>query len=274
MRLTEEDRADLIPSGGTSRFARNVEWARHYLKRAGALEVPARGATRITDRGRSLLLSGGERIDMRVLAQFPEFREFRSLSRREAIGSAAPSEAADDLDETESELAPEEVVRIAAATIRARVIDELLDQVRSQSPAFFELLVLKVLTSAGYGHGPDAARHLGRSSDGGVDGVISQDQLGLDLVYVQAKKWQNTVGRPDIQAFVGSLEEHHATKGVFITTSTFSREAHDAVKAMQKRIALIDGEELGRLMYESGIGVTLRDEYQIKELDSDFFPSG
>lgn len=269
-RLTGEEREQLLPSGTQRTFANRVAWSVVYLKQAGLLESAGRARFRITQAGRSLLQSPPDRISIRFLTDnYPGFQEFRTRSAkpRQAASDEAPDTGIDDRE------TPEERLQSAEQTLRRALEVELLDRVKQVSPAFFEQIVLNLLTAMGYGgSATEAAEHLGRGGDDGVDGVINEDKLGLDVVYVQAKRYvDHTVGRPDIQAFAGSLEGQRARKGVFITTSQFSSDARAFVQRIEKRIVLIDGKELARLMTEHGVGVTEVRRYSLLRLDETFF---
>lgn len=266
--LTEGERDQLLPSGRQRTFDNRIAWSVSYLKQAGLLGSPARGRFQITDAGRTVLNSPPDRITIPFLSELsPEFREFRSGARRgheekEPQGSVA----------TEVET-PEEMFEAADKALRRALESELLQRVKATSPEFFEQVVLRLLVAMGYGGSLiDAAEHLGRSGDDGVDGVINEDRLGLDVVHVQAKRWADApVRRPDVQSFAGSLEGQRSRKGVFITTSYFTAEARQYVARIEKRIVLIDGKELVRLMIEHGVGVSAIHSYHVRRLDEAFF---
>jgi restriction system protein len=268
LRITEAERAELLPSGTAPLFDNRVGWARTYLKQAGLLESPKRGFLRITERGLAVLAKAPARIDVAFLDQFPEFRTFRNR-RRETAGEAAMVVGQHP---AESTLTPEDALAAAYGKLRAGLEEELLEQVKAASPAFFERLVIDVLVAMGYGGTrQDAGRAIGRSGDGGIDGIIKEDRLGLDVIYVQAKRWDSTVGRPEIQKFAGALQGQRASKGVFITTSNFSREAHEYVATISSKIILLDGETLAKLMVDHNVGVTLVGTYELKKVDTDYF---
>jgi restriction system protein len=262
--LTEEDRHEMLPSGTQRRFDNRVNWAGSHLRKAELLESTGRGMFRITDRGRQVLAENPARIDLRFLMQFPEFAAFRQRRRDEANG--------EDERET-STRTPEETLEAAYKEIRVALAAEILERLKNTSPAFFERAVVQLVVRLGYGGSfADAAKAVGGSGDRGIDGVIKQDKLGLDAVYLQAKCWSNTtVGRPEIQQFAGALQGQRANKGVFITTSTFTAEAKEFVKHLGSKIVLIDGFELAELMIDYGLGVTETASYQLKRIDSDFF---
>lgn len=266
--ITEAERAELLPSGTAPLFDNRVGWARTYLKQAGLLESPKRGFLRITDRGLEALVSRPVRIDVAYLDRFPEFRTFRTR-RRESVGEASAEIVQPP---AESTLTPEDALAAAYGKLRAGLEEELLDQVKAASPAFFERLVIDLLVAMGYGGTrQDAGRAIGRSGDGGIDGIIKEDRLGLDVIYVQAKRWDSTVGRPEIQKFAGALQGQRASKGVFITTSGFSRDAQDYVSTITSKIILLDGETLAQLMVDHNVGVTPVGTYELKKVDTDYF---
>lgn len=264
--LRPEERDELLPSGRQSRFANRVGWASTYLVQTGLLARPRRGVTQITSRGVEMLEQEPERIDLQVLSQFPELDAFRG---RGATASGKPSEAetADDVFAT-----PEEAMEAAYEQVRSALAEELLDRVKEQTPAFFEQLVLDVLYAMGYGgRRRDVPERLGRTGDEGLDGVIREDKLGLDVIYVQAKRWQGSVGRPIIQAFVGALQGARASKGVLITTSTFTNDAQSYADGVTPRVILVDGRELAELMLDHDVGVGRASQYEIKKIDEDYF---
>jgi len=264
-KITPEERERLLPSGRQRRFDNRVAWARFHLRKALLLEQTRRGYNQITARGRDVLKKKPDRIDMRFLMQFPEFKEFRS-KRRDLENDEA------DAREEQQALTLEETLETAHAQIRERLADELLDTLKTCTPAFFEKVVIEVLVAMGYGGSlQDAGRAVGRSGDGGIDGIIKEDRLGLDVIYLQAKRWENVVGRPEIQKFVGALTGQRARKGVFITTSGFSKDALDYVSRIDMKIVLVDGETLAQMMIEHNVGVATMARYELKRIDSDYF---
>jgi restriction system protein len=265
--LSEDERNELLPSGRQRRFDNRVAWAKVYLQQAGLLSSSRRAHFQITERGRQVLAEGPERIDIATLAQFEEFRESRSANRRPDPGAAEQAPVAAIAAET-----PEEMLEHAYQSIRAEVVSDLLARVKTSSPKFFETLVVELLLKMGYGRSrAEAGRAIGGTGDEGIDGIISEDRLGLDTIYLQAKRWEGTVGRPEIQRFVGALHGKRAHKGVFITTGTFSAEARDYVSRIDPRIVLIDGRELAEYMLDFNLGVTTKATYEIKRIDSDYF---
>lgn len=267
--LTEQERTALLPSGGTFVFASRVSWACTYLKKAGLLVAPRRGFFRITDRGVDILRKNPVRIDNEFLDRFEEFREFRTRPKKESRRQAENGVAA-------TSGVPEEVIAGQYELQRKALAAQLLDAVKSASPQFFERLVVTLLVKMGYGGTlQDAGSAVGRSGDGGVDGVIKEDKLGLDTIYVQAKRWDDRpVGSPQIDQFAGALQKKKAHKGVFLTTSTFTSEALRSIADYSTRIVLIDGPALAELMIDHDVGVSVNTTYQLKRLDSDFFDEG
>lgn len=265
--VSPEDRGIKLPSGTQTRVYNRVGWAITYLVKARLLERPKRGQFRITDRGRSVLVDAPSKINKDWLRRFDEFDEFVSGDGGEPNGGDKIVEPENGGDST-----PEELVEAGVSQLNSELADELIDQIKQCSPEFFEKLVIDVLVGMGYGGSrDDAGRAVGQSHDGGIDGIINEDRLGLDMIYVQAKRWENPVGRPVVQAFAGSLEGVRARKGVLITTSAFAEPARQYVGQIEKKIVLIDGRMLARLMIEHDIGVNTIASYQIKRLDGDYF---
>ena len=270
--LSEEDLKVLLPSGQAFLFANRVGWARTYLKKAGLLEAPKRGTVAITDRGLSVLKSKPKKIDNNLLKQFPEFVLFQNVKKDEE-GGAAITVVQDENDQQ----TPEEVIDIAYQKIRKSLAQELLDTVCNLSPAFFERLVVELLVKMGYGGSlKDAGKAMGKTGDEGIDGTIKEDKLGLDIIYIQAKRWQagNVVGRPELHKFVGALAGQGAKKGIFITTSSFTKDALSYTPKNETKIVLINGEELAQLMIDYNLGVAAQRVYEIKRIDSDYFEEG
>jgi restriction system protein len=271
--LTEEDLAATIPSG-TPLLADRLHWAVAYMYQADLLSRPKRGVVRITDRGRKVIAAHPHRVDLRVLSEFPEFIYFQSRSRQPR--QVAEPALADDATTSREATTPREAVSVAVDEANAAVAAEVLDRVRQREPAFLERLVLSVLTAMGYGGAAGSAERLGKTGDEGLDGVIRQDPLGLDRIYVQAKRYGagNAVGRPEIQAFVGALHGAQADRGIFITTSRFTPEAMTYAERVPARVVLIDGLALSGLMVRYNIGVQDQHTYVIKRVDEDFFEEG
>ena len=261
--LSDKERRELLPSGRQPTFDNRVGWARTYMKKAGLLKSTKRGHYQITERGLGVLDQNPPEIDNAYLRQFPEFVEFQRPKPREMEKEGA---------EPDDSATPEEQIEAAYQSLREDLVNDLLATVKSCSPAFFEQLVIDLLVRMGYGGTrKDAGQAIGRSGDGGIDGIIKEDRLGLDIVYIQAKKWDNTVSRPEIQKFAGALQGQRAKRGVFITTSTFSRAARDYVSRIDSKIVLIDGDTLAQLMIDFDIGVTGVATYELKRIDSDYF---
>lgn len=262
--ITGAERAEMLPSGTAPLFDNRVGWARTYLKQAGMIGSSKRGIFSITERGRALLQKSPAKIDVALLDQFPEFRAFRTRRREAPNGTESPASIQPD-HEPRSAQTPEDQLADAYRRLRHDLEFELLEQVKSATPAFFERLVIDLLVAMGYGGSrDDAGRAIGKSGDGGIDGIIKEDKLGLDVIYVQAKRWENTVGRPDIQKFAGALQGQRATKGVFITTSNYSREATEYAAVVPIKIILVSGENLARLMIDHNVGVTVVGKYELK----------
>ncbi len=266
--LTEEERTQLLPSGAQRVVANRVGWARTYLKKAGLIENTARGVLKATDEGLRLLAERPTHLDNEFLVRYPAFREFVQPVKVEE-GSDGFGEPAITRDDAET---PEEALESAHRTLQDALADDLLERVKSCSPAFFEKLVVELLVAMGYGGSrADAGQALGRSGDGGIDGIIKEDKLGLDVVCLQAKRWTGTVGRPVVQAFAGSMEGYRARKGVLLTTATFSRDAEDYITRIERKIVLIDGAQLARLMIEHNVGAAVSRTYIVKRVDLDYF---
>ncbi len=267
--LSTEERNELLPSGSQAVFNNRVGWARSYLKQAGLLTSPKRGFFTITQQGNELLATNPSRIDASTLEQFPEFIEFKN--RKKEKGEEDQTELL-QTSEQESTLTPEDSLASAYNKLRSALESEILVAVKESSPSFFERVVVDLLVKMGYGgNRQDAGRALGKSGDGGIDGIINEDRLGLDVIYIQAKRWEGVVGRPEIQKFAGALQGQRARKGVFITTSSFTKEAREYASVIETKIILIDGEHFSKLMAEHNIGVSTVGQYEVKKLDSDYF---
>ncbi|GAX90740.1 restriction endonuclease [Effusibacillus lacus] len=265
--LTPDDRNELLPSGRQSKFENRVGWARTYMKKAGLLESTARAKFRITSRGLEVLAENPPYINVKYLERFPEFLEFRNTASQSTVENIEKNEKNTEYGQT-----PEEVLESSYLDLRRELAQELLERVKKCSPTFFERLVVDLLVAMGYGGSKvDAGQAIGRSGDEGIDGIIKEDKLGLDVVYIQAKRWEATVGRPIVQAFAGSLEGQRARKGVLITTSNFSQDAKEYVSRIEKKIVLINGEQLAQLMIDHDIGVSEISRYIVKKIDLDYF---
>lgn len=263
--LSPAERAERLPSGQQGIFINRIGWARTYLKKAVLIESPRRAIFRITERGKQALAAKPIRIDAKYLEQWPEFLEFRDSSRT----SQEPEQSSGSVTPTTT---PEESLELAYLGLREQLSQELLSRVLSCSPTFFEQLVVELLVKMGYGGSrKDAGERIGQTGDGGIDGIIKEDRLGLDTIYIQAKRWQGTVGRPEIQKFVGALQGQRAKKGVFITTSTYSNDATVYVSNIDTKVVLINGKQLSDLMIDFEIGVSVAASYTVKKIDSDYF---
>ena len=274
--LSDDERATMLPSGTAPMFDNRVGWAKTYLKQAGLIDATRRGYFRITPRGTELLGTQPVQVDNAMLVErYPEFRAFRSR-RSEGNGTLQPDLPMTSPLQTPTpatlEATPEELFSQAYQRLRSNLEAEVLEQVKATTPAFFERLVIDLLVAMGYGGSrQDAGKAVGRSGDGGIDGIIKEDKLGLDVIYVQAKRWEGTVGRPEIQKFSGALQGLRANKGVFITTSGFSREAHEYAGIIPSKIILVGGEQLAALMVDHNVGVSPVSRFEIKRVDSDYF---
>jgi len=266
--LTSDELAQRIPSGTAFLFANRIGWAKTHLKAAGLIEAPARSVYRLTPRGRELLTTKPTFVNLSVLRRFPEYNAFRAGGSSSESTTAATPELSEALERRTPDDLIDEGYRLARAALAA----ELRERIQAMSPAGFEQLVIDLLTAMGYGGAyEDAARVVGRSGDEGIDGVIKEDRLGLDTIYVQAKRWQSSVGRPEIQRFAGALQGQRARKGVFITSSAFSADAHKYAASIQTTIVLLDGATLAELMIDHGVGVATTKRIDIKRVDSDYF---
>jgi restriction system protein len=270
--LTKDERIELLPSKTQPVFDNRVGWARTYLVKAGVLESPRRGYFRITDRGTQLLKSVPSRLDTAFLREhYQEFRDFQTAKPDTGTSgtAATPRQSQEGID---IDATPEESLENAYQNLRRAVESDILGRLQNCSPTFFERVVVQLLVAMGYGGTlRDAGAAIGRTGDEGIDGIIKEDRLGLDVVYVQAKKWSGTVGRPEIQKFAGALQGQRARKGVFITTSSFSADARAFVAHIESKIVLIDGEQLAQFMFEHNVGVSPASTYDVKKIDADFF---
>lgn len=263
-KLSDEERRELLPSGQQEIFDNRVGWARTYMKKAGLLRTTRRGFFEITERGNEALKKKPGRIDGKFLEQYQEFREFKSLRRQPAANG--------EQEDPELTRTPEEALERAYQNLRSDLAADLIMQIKQSPPSLFERLVVELLVKMGYGGSrKDAGKAIGKSGDEGIDGIIKEDRLGLDIIYIQAKRWENTVGRPEIQKFAGALQGQRARKGIFITTSDFSSEAHDYASRIESKIILIDGEQLAQMLIDHNIGVSPVASYEIKRVDSDYF---
>jgi restriction system protein len=263
--LTPAERSELLASSQQAIFNNRVGWANLYLKKAGLLESPRRGALRITARGKQILGDSPSRIDVKFLERFLEFIEFRDASRNNRGTETTESIAA------ATEQTPEEALEVAHQSLRLSLAQDILGRILSCSPTFFERLVVELLGKMGYGGSRrDAGERIGQSGDGGIDGIIKEDRLGLDTIYIQAKRWQGSVGRPGIQKFVGAFQGQRAKKAVFITTWSYTAEAIDCASRIDTKVVLIDGQLLANLMMDFDVEVSVSASYIVKRIDSDY----
>lgn len=268
LNLSEDERNELLPSGKQTTISNRIHWAKTYLKQAGLVRSTRRAHFVITEAGQKVLNDPGVTIDTKFLLKFEAFQEFRSRS------SETETSTPEADDEAPTNITPDEELRKAHKQINASLADDLLDRVRESTPAFFEEMIVKLLVAMGYGGtSEDAGKALGRSGDDGVDGVIDQDPLGVDQIYIQAKRYKvgNTVGSGAIRDFFGGLSLKRAQKGIFVTTSTFSPSAISTARDLGGRIVLIDGAQLGKLMIRYNVGCRDEDVLHIKKVDEDFF---
>lgn len=268
LQLTEDERKERLPSGHQTVINNRVGWSRTYLNKAGLLTIPSKGMVQITDRGLQALANGPARITVTWLKQFPEFADFHTAKPQttevlSVMGGVAVERA---------ETTPDEQLADAHQALIQSLAEDLLAQVRAASPIFFEQLVVDLMLAMGYGGSrKEAGKATQATNDDGIDGIINEDKLGLDVIYLQAKRWSNTVHRPEIDKFIGALTRQRARKGVFITTSDFSVGAREAALGLDIKVVLIDGVEMARLMVENNLGVSVKQVYEVKRLDSDYF---
>jgi restriction system protein len=263
--LSADELSELLPSGTQTIIYNRIGWARTYMKKAGLLTAPKRGYFQITERGKELLQKNPGKINVKLLNQYDEFISFRATHRTKDI-EGTPEEKSDEFG------TPEEALEYGYQKIVSNLSEEILSAAKECSPLFFEKLVVDLLVHMGYGGSrKEAGEVLGKSGDGGIDGIIKEDKLGLDIIYIQAKRWENVVGRPEIQKFAGALLGQKAKKGIFITTSGFTQEALDYAENLENKVVLIDGERLAQLMIAHNLGVSTVTSYEIKRMDSDYF---
>jgi len=264
--VSEEERRELLPSGRQAIFDNRVSWAKVYLQQASLLHSSRRAHFRVTERGKKVLAQKPEKIDIKFLERFPEFIEFRTSAQKDKTPGT------DSTALGRNRTTPEETLESAHLQIRSDLGTELLQRLKAVTPVFFERLVVELLVKMGYGGSrSEAGRAIGKCGDEGIDGTINEDRLGLDIIYLQAKRWEGTVGRPEIQKFVGALHGKRARKGVFLTTGSFSGEARDYVTHIDPKVVLIDGREMAELMIDFGLAVTTVATYEVKRVDSDYF---
>jgi len=261
--LSDDDRKEMLPSGQQEVFLNRVGWARTYMKKAGLLDSPKRGFFVITERGKKVLASNPSKIDNKLLTHYDEFKEFKKKKRK----VEEETEVLEFQDKT-----PEEAFETAYENLRTELSSDILEHLKKSDPTLFEKIVIEVLVKMGYGGSlRDAGKAIGRSRDEGIDGIIKEDRLGLDIIYVQAKRWDNTVSRPEIQKFAGALQGQRAKKGIFITTSNFSKDAIEFASKIESKIILIDGDQLTEYMIDFNVGVTTTSKYELKKIDLDYF---
>lgn len=267
--LTDADMAEMLPSGTDHTYRNRIAWARTFLKKAGLVESPKWGQVRITDRGKSDLAQNPTSLDEKWLMRYPEFAAWaKGAKPDQPVADAAPGLTVG----VASEETPREQLERLYEQMQRDLADELLDRVKQSSPSFFERVVVDVMLAMGYGGSrEDAGRTVGKAGDGGIDGIIDEDRLGLDKIYLQAKRWEGSVGRPVVQGFAGAMAGVHAMKGVMITTSTFTDEARKFVQNLGQKIVLLDGRQLAELMIQFDVGVGLEASYKLKRIDSDYF---
>ncbi len=264
--LSADDRAELLPSGKQFTYRNRIAWARTYLQKAGLLETPGKGTVLITPAGKEVLANPPAKLNVSYLKRYPAFVEFHTGT------VTAPEGKVPKQSETSNDETPQETFERLHRSLSNQLEAELLDQIKAAPPEFFERLVVDLLLLMGYGGSrEDAGQTVGKSGDGGIDGIINEDPLGLDTVCIQAKRWEGTVGRPVVQAFAGSLEGYRARKGVLITTSAFSADAVAYARQIEKRIVLIDGSRLAKLMVQNNLGVSTVATYELKRVDTDYF---
>lgn len=265
--LTEQETRELLPSGRQPIFRNRVGWARTYLKKAGLVESPKRAHFRITDKGVSLLSENPPEITSKFLTRYEEFVEFQSIKKPKKDNTILKNQPLDNTDQT-----PEESLEYAYQKLHTELSKELLSVIKSCSAEFFEKLVIDLLITMGYGGSrKEAGQAMGKSGDGGIDGIINEDKLGLDVIYLQAKRWDNTVPVKEIRDFTGALASKKAKKGIFLTTSDFPKSVYEFVGQVEYKIILIDGQRLANLMIEHGVGLSTVNTYHVKTIDSDYF---
>lgn len=266
-RLSDKERSELLPSGQTFVFGSRVGWARTYLKKSGLLDAPKRGIITITKRGKDVLKENVSEINVKYLKKFPEFLEFQAAKKEEiSVIEIGP------IEESKLHQTPEELIESGYLSIRKSLEQEILLKLKNIHPSFFEKIVVELLVKMGYGGSiAEAGKATRYSNDEGIDGIIKEDKLGLDVIYIQAKRWEGVVGRPELHKFVGALAGQGAKKGIFITTSSFTKDAEQYTPKNETKIVLIDGEKLAQYMIDYNLGVSVQNTYEIKKIDSDYF---
>lgn len=270
--LTQEERKELLPSGKQAIFDNRVGWAKTYLKNANLLHSTRWGYFKITQLGKKVLKGNSiQEINVKYLRKFPEFVDFQNKTNNNSL-STNSNKSIDEIDEIDENKTPEEQLEKIYLRIKEGLKTELLETIKDYSPSFFEKLVIDLLIAMGYGGSrKEAGEAVGQVNDGGIDGIIKEDRLGLDIIYIQAKRWENTVSRPEVQKFAGALLGKQAKKGIFITTSNFSQKAIEYTTMIDSKIILIDGERLAELLIDYGVGVSMVESYAIKKIDHDYF---
>ena len=260
--LSKDEKNELLPSGTQKIYKNRIGWARTYLKKAGLVESNKRGYFNITEKGLEVLNDDIKSIDNKFLEKFEGFKEFKKRNAKKNY-----EQHNNNTLET-----PEEVIEKSIDELNKSLTSEILEYLKNTSPSYFEQIVIEVLVKMGYGGSlKEAGQVVGKSGDGGIDGIIKEDKLGLDAIYIQAKKWENSVSRPEIQKFVGALQGRRARKGIFITTSYFTKEAIDYTERIESKVILIDGNKFANLMIENEVGVTTLSKYFVRRIDSDYF---
>lgn len=274
--LNDDDLKQMLPSGIQSTFVNRISWAATYMKKAELLEPTRRGYYQITQRGKDLLKKNPPTINAKTLKQYPEFQQFQALKGTRRGEKKSDSSVDSSVNVDLEGVTPSEALEKAYENLRNTLAEEFLDKLKKISPSFFERIVIELLVKMGYGGSrSDAGKAIGRSGDGGIDGIIKEDKLGLDVVYIQAKRWDsNAVGRPDVMQFAGALQAQRANKGIFITTSRFTDEAKSYVAQIGSKIVLIDGDQLSQYMIDYNVGVSTVALYPVKKIDSDYFNEG
>ncbi|MHC4191762.1 MAG: restriction endonuclease [Planctomycetota bacterium] len=263
--LTEQEQKQLLPSGATRVIINRIGWAATYLKKCKLLKSTKRGHFKITERGVDVLNQNPPKIDCHFLQKFPEYHEFKKKKQK----TKKRAKRSVDIDKRQT---PEEILGNVHEELNQSLVEELISKIKDSSPSFFEVLVIDLLVKMGYGGSrKDAGQAVGRSGDEGIDGIIKEDKLGLDAIYIQAKKWENNVSRPEVQKFAGALQGKRAKKGIFITTSAFTKEAEQFASNIESKIILIDGERLAELMIVHNVGVSMITSYEVKKVDIDYF---
>jgi len=268
-KLSDQERRELLPSGSQAIFDNRVGWARFYLMKAGLIKSEKRGTLQITQQGLNYLASNPKDLNAKGLEQFPQFAAFLAgmQKKRQTENKEEGIESIQETNQT-----PEEAIEYAYLKLKNDLAQELIETLMNNPPSFFEKSVIDLLIKMGYGGSrKEAGSVIGKSGDSGIDGIIKEDRLGLDTIYIQAKRWENTVPVREIRDFAGALLSMKARKGIFITTSNFSKSAYDFVESIEHKIILIDGEQMAKLMFEHNVGVSLYENYEVKRIDLDYF---